>query len=284
MQDRGILSIRLVIQVLVALFVISFVGVLLQYGGVFQQNVVELPTNAEDLNLDGVVLSMKDERFQHTKKVLESLGMKVTQKVPPSYLSKDVDRGLESFVGSRAFHTSVFLKVWSNRMAFLDALEEFVQDSSCTDKTWRFFFEDDIAIHPSATSDRAKLLVAKGVKLAEKDGFLYLGICGPNCTLPGSRLDKEIEAARCAGTCAHAFGFQRWKAGEFLTEMSALTLKGPGGPVLLGFYFDRYMYEFGNQVHRIWVVGSNLKSPVTSVRDHYGLLFQDRALYPSTIG
>lgn len=282
-QERGVLSIRLVIQVLVALFVVSFVGVLLQYGGVFQQNAVEIFPNAEDLNLDGVVLSMKPERFQHTKEVLESIGLKVTQKVPPSYQSKDVDRSLESFVGSRAFHTSVFLKVWSNRMAFLEALEEFVQDSSITDKTWRFFFEDDISVHPTLTSDRSKLLVAKGIKLAEKDGFLYLGICGPNCTLPGSPLDKEIEAARCAGTCAHAFGFTRWKAGKFLTEMSALTLKGPAGPVLYGFYFDRYMYEYGNQVQRVWVVGSNLKSPVTSVNDHYGLLFQDRALYPSTI-
>lgn len=128
MQERGVLSIRLVIQVLVALFVVSFVGVLLQYGGVFQPNVVEM-FDAEDLNLDGVVLSMKPERFQHTKEVLESIGLKVTQKVPPSYQSKDVDRSLESFVGSRAFHTSVFLKVWSNRMAFLEALEEFVQDS-----------------------------------------------------------------------------------------------------------------------------------------------------------
>jgi len=128
------------------------------------------------------------------------------------------------------------------------------------------------------------VLVAKGLKLAEKDGFIYLGICGPDCSNPPSPLDKGVEAARCAGTCAHAFGFQQWKAGEFLTEMSGLTLKGVEGPVILGFYFDRYMYEYGKQVQKIWLVGSNLKSPVTSVLDHFGLLFQDRALYPSTIG
>lgn len=281
------MSIRLVISVLVALFVISFGGVVLHWGGVFRrvQSVVQQEEAAVvviDENLFGVVLSMKDERFLHTKDVLTSLGIKVAQKLPPSYLSKEVDIGLERFVGSRVHHNPAFLKVWSNRMAFIDSLEEFVQDSSCTRNTWRFFFEDDLARHPNVTSEKAKLLIAKGLKLAENDGLIYLGLCGPSCIEP-SVLDSGVEAARCAGTCAHAFGFQQWKAGEFLTEMSGLTLKGPEGPVILGFYFDRYLYEYGNQVRKIWLVGSNLRSPVTSVMDHFGLLFQDRELYPSTI-
>jgi hypothetical protein len=277
------MSIRLIIQVLIALFVISFGGLLLQYGGVFVP-AYEEPEEVVvgNLTFDGVVLSMKDDRFEHTRNVLTFLGINVVQKVPPSYLSKEVDRGLEQFVGSRVFHTSVFLKVWSNRMAFIDALEEFVQDSNCTSESWRFFFEDDIAVHPNITSERARVLLAKGVKLADKDGFMYLGICGPSCS-EARRIDKDVQAARCAGTCAHAFAFQRWKAGEFLTEMSGLTLKGVEGPVILGFYFDRYLYEYANQVQRIWVVGSNLKSPVESMFDHFGLLFQDRALYPTTI-
>lgn len=278
------MSIRLVIQVLVALFFISFGGLLLQWGGVFRHNLVELEEEVSgDLHLDGVVLSMKDERFLHTRDVLTTMGINIFQKVPPSYQSKEVDQGLERYVGSRNYHTSAFLKVWSNRMAFIDALEEFVQDSNCTRNTWRFFFEDDIAIHPDVTPERARVLVAKGLKLADKDGFLYLGICGPDCKDP-LLLGKGVQAARCAGTCAHAFGFQQWKAGEFLTEMSGLTLRGVEGPVILGFFFDRYMYEYGNQVQKVWVVGSNLKSPVRTVMDHFGLLFQDRALYPSTIG
>ncbi|KAG0554648.1 hypothetical protein M758_12G111800 [Ceratodon purpureus] len=283
MQERGqpVMSIRLIISVLIGLFVISFGGLLLQYGGVFVQTYTEEEV-AGNLIFDGVVLSMKDERFEHTRNVLTFLGIKVVQKVPPSFQSKEVDKGLELYVGSRGFHTSAFLKVWSNRMAFIDALEEFVQDSSCNAETWRFFFEDDIAIHPNITSARARVLLAKGVKLADKDGFMYLGICGPNCT-EARLIDNGVQAARCAGTCAHAFGFQRWKAAEFLTEMSGLTLKGVEGPVILGFYFDRYMYEYANQVQKIWVVGSNLKSPVQSVVDHFGLLFQDRAMYPTTI-
>jgi len=153
---------------------------------------------------------------------------------------------------------------------------------SCTRNTWRFFFEDDLAVHPNVTSENGKLLVVKGLKLAEKEGVIYLGLCGANCIEPRV-LDSGVQAARCAGTCAHAFGFQRWKAGEFLTEMSGLTLKGVEGPVILGFYFDRYLYEYGLQVQRIWLVGSNLKSPVTTVMDHFGLLFQDRERYPTTI-
>ena len=277
------MSIRIIIQLLVTLFVISFGGLLLQYGGVFVHTYEPEEEVAGNLTFDGIVLSMKDERFHHTRNVLTSLGIKVSQKIPPSYLSKEVDRGLEVYVGSRGFHTSAFLKVWSNRMAFIDALEEFVQDSNCTRNTWRFFFEDDIAIHPNITHARARVLIAKGVKLADEDGFMYLGICGPNCT-EARHLDKYVQAARCAGTCAHAFGFQQWKAAEFLTEMSGLTLKGVEGPVVLGFFFDRFMYEYGNQVRKIWVVGSNLKSPVETVFDHFGILFQDRAMFHTTIG
>lgn len=281
------MSIRLVIQVLVALFVVSFGGVLLRYGGVFwrMQDVVQQDEDVVAVNesLYGVVLSMKDERFLHTKNVLTSLGMEVVQKLPPSFLSKEVDRGLETFVGSRNYHTATFLKVWSNRMAFIDALEEFVQDTRTTPNTWRFFFEDDIGLHPNVTAERGRLLVAKGLKLADKGGFIYLGLCGPTCSEPPTQLDTDVEAARCAGTCAHAFGFQRRRAGEFLTEMSALTLTG-GDAVILGFYFDRYMYEYGNQVQQVWLVGSNLKSPIPSLSDHFGLLYQDRAMYPSTIG
>lgn len=274
------MSIRVIIQVLIALVLISFGTLLLQYEGVFVEPYEEEVVG--NLTFDGVVLSMNDVRFSHTRHVLALLGFKVARAIPPSYLSKEVDQGLERYVGSRGFHTSAFLKVWSNRMAFMKALEEFVHDSECTSDTWRFFFEDDIAIHPNVTSARGRLLLAIGVKLAEDDGFMFLGICGPNCT-EARLIDKNVEAARCAGTCAHAFGFQKWKAAAFLTEMNGLTLTGVEGPVVLGFFFDRYMYAYANQVRKAWVVGSNLRSPVRSVVDHFGLLFQDRTRFKTSI-
>lgn len=276
------MSIRFMIKVLFALALITLPVSLLRYRGAFRRT-PELETIIPTLR--GVVLSMNDDRFRHTQEVLTSLGIKVVQQTPPSYQSKDVDQGLEQHVGSRLYHNPAYLKVWSNRMAFIQSLEEFVQDSSCNDTTWRLFFEDDIAIHPGVPSAKeARELLAQGLKLAERDGFIYLGMCGAQCELEGKELGYGVNAARCAGTCAHAFGFQQKKAGQFLTEMSGLTLTGIEGPIVLGFYFDRYMYEYARQVQKVWVVGSNLVSPVRNMYDHVGILYQDRAKYPTTIG
>jgi hypothetical protein len=41
------------------------------------------------------------------------------------------------------------------------------------------------------------------------------------------------------------------------------------------------MRTYGEQVQRIWVLGSNLMSP--QVRNHFGLVYQDRTNYPSVI-
>lgn len=138
MKTRGqaTFGIRFLVHVLVALFVISFWGILLQYRG----RILEARRPEVGQILNGVVLSMKDVRFNHSRSVLQSLGIEVVQKVPPSFESKEVDQGLERHVGSRNYHTAMFLKVWSNRMAFLECMEEFVLDPTATTHTWRFFF------------------------------------------------------------------------------------------------------------------------------------------------
>ena len=77
-----------------------------------------------------------------------------------------------------------------------------------TPKKWRFFFEDDLALNPNITAEHGKVLIAKGLELADEDGFVYLGLCGPSCEDSRVILDQDVEAASCAGTWAHAFGFQ----------------------------------------------------------------------------
>lgn len=125
MKTRGqaTFGIRFLVHVLVALFVISFWGILLQYRG----RILEARRPEVGQILNGVVLSMKDVRFNHSRSVLQSLGIEVVQKVPPSFESKEVDQGLERHVGSRNYHTAMFLKVWSNRMAFLECMEEMLR-------------------------------------------------------------------------------------------------------------------------------------------------------------
>ena len=275
------------IRVFVVLVVLAFSsGLLLQTNvGVPQWNANSLNYAPERLGqtYDGIVLSLNNNCFTHTKGVLKKLDIRAVQKVPLSYRSEAVDKGLETFVGSRSYHKDEYLKVWSNRMAFIDSFEDFVFDTTCDHSTWRFFFEDDIQLHPSVSSREAKQILARGLALAHKDGAVYLGICGPKCS-DSQGLDKGVEARRCTGACAHAFGFQKWKMREFLSTMSGLSLLEPENPTFLaGIYLDRYLLAFGTQVHKIWVLGGNLKSPVGSVDDHFGMLYQDRATFHSEI-
>jgi hypothetical protein len=283
----SIMKIRPMIRVFVVLFVVAFTGMTLHLGGVFSSPPgwdAESGKHRQEVvgqTFNGVVLSMRDVRFNHTKHVLARLGINATQKVPHSFKSKEVDRSLEKFTGNRNYHTDLNLKVWSNRMAFIEVLEEFVLDTDAQYNSWRFFFEDDVELHPSLSDEEAQLVLARGMALANTDGIVFLGICGPSWgEIQG--LNEHVQAAKCAGTCAHAFGFQQWKAAKFLSLMTTLNLEG-GDPVVLGFYFDRYLHAFGRFVHQYWLLGSNLKSPVDSIWDHFGLLYQDRATFNSEI-
>jgi hypothetical protein len=196
---------------------------------------------------------------------------------------------LEKFSrGSREYHTDQNLKVFSNRMAFVSAMQAFVDDDSVGWDSWRFFFEDDISLHPSLTPDQAKEALAKGLALAAGDGAIYLGICGPKCSAGAVHLrikrrsnahSVSVDAAQCSGTCAHAFGFKKWKAIGFLLHMNNLEMESEYKRM----YFDRVLLAYALQVHRIWVVGSNLRSPAKGISDHFGILFQDRDAFHSTI-
>jgi hypothetical protein len=222
--------------------------------------------------IDGVVLSMRPDRFNHAQHVLTQLGLRVVQREPPSFQSVEVNRSLEAFIGSRDQHSPTSLKAWSNQMAFEGALEEFAVEEARS-KRWRFFLEDDVALHPDVTYEHTKVLIAKGLGIADGDGFVYLGICGPSCE--GSRvLEGQVEAARCAGPCSHAFGFQAWAAAQFLEYVRSSETRN--------IYMDQNLLNYGRQVKKAWVLGSNLKSPVAG--DHVGLLYQDRLTFPTTMG
>lgn len=240
--------------------------------------------------LEGVVLSMKAERFSHTREVLhKNLNITVTQYIPLQYNSPEVEQALEKFFqGSQEYHTDQNLKVFSNRMAFVSAMQAFVDNDSVGWDSWRFFFEDDISLHPSLTPDRAKEALAKGLALAAGDGAIYLGICGPTCSAGAVHLHIErrsnahsvsVDAAQCSGTCAHAFGFKKWKAIGFLLHMNKLEMESEYKRM----YFDQVLVAYALQVHRIWVVGSNLQSPAKGMSNHFGILFQDRDAFHSTI-
>ena len=231
--------------------------------------------------LHGYIVSNKEHRYNSSKKVLEKLGLVTHQYVPLSYKSDTIRKAMEEFhAGNRRYQTDTYKKVFSNRMAFTDMFQQFVDDPQAARASWRFFFEDDVALHPSLTTSLAHKVLAQGLEIAAGDGILYLGICGPRlCEKKKVVLSPPIEAMRCAGACTHAFGLTKWKTGQFLAYMDKLKMHKNAN--VTSMYFDQLMRTYGEQVHRIWVLGSNLRSP--QMVNHFGLVFQDRTNYPSVI-
>lgn len=223
----------------------------------------------------GYVVSNKEQRYNHSKAVLEKLGIVSHQYVPLSYKSDAIRQAMEEYRAANHKYrlTDRYKKVFSNRMAFTYLFQQFVDDPHAAVDSWRFFFEDDVALHPSLTKSFAQQVLARGLEVASGDGILYLGICGPKDCKKKVVLASHVEAKQCAGACTHAFGLTKWKTRSFLSYMDKLNVTS--------MYFDQFMRTFGEQVHKIWVLGSNLKSPQT--KNHYGLVFQDRTHYPSII-
>lgn len=231
-------------------------------------------TEFDYTKLHGYIVSNKEQRYNHSKAVLAMLGIVSHQYMPLSYKSDAIEKAMEDYrAGNRKHRNDRYKKVLSNRMAFTYLFQQFVDDSHAAPHSWRFFFEDDVALHPSLNKSLAEKVLAKGLEVAARDGIMYLGICGPRDCKKKVVLASPVEAKQCAGACTHAFGLTKWKTRSFLTDMNKLNVSS--------MYFDQVMRTFGEQVHKIWVLGSNLKSP--QAKNHYGLVFQDRRSYPSII-
>lgn len=230
--------------------------------------------------LHGYIVSNKAQRFNNSKGALDILGIEAHQYIPPHYKSEAVLQEMKTFLrGEDKYLIDRHKKTFSNRMAFTKLFQQFVADPTADLGTWRFFFEDDIAVHPFLTETLARDAIARGLEVADGDGMLYLGICGPRLCRDKVVLSPPVEGKRCAGACTHAFALTKWKAGGFLAHFDNIRL--PENDHAMGIYFDQLMRLYGEQVHPIWVLGSNLRSP--QAKDHFGLVYQDRKNYPSVI-
>jgi hypothetical protein len=230
----------------------------------------------------GYILSSKlDRRYNSSMKVLSELNIQLVERmVPFPWDSERVDKALERYAGSRKFNTERFLRSYSNQLTFVNYFRKFVNDKSAKLDSWRFFFENDIALHPAVTAHEARAAILEGMQLAAADGMLYLGICGPRgCEAKTQLASTGLEASRCSGCCSHAFGFTKWKAAAFLSVLPKFQIR----PKVNGIHIDLVFMHYSNLVHKNWYLGSSLKSPVKSVRDHFGILYQDRNHFNSTI-
>lgn len=237
--------------------------------------------------LHGYILSAVKSRYEYASSVLQKFNIIPHHYVPYSYKSQLVYDEMESYNNSTMFHGDPHnLKMFSHRMAHTGMLYDFVNDHTAKMNSWRFFFEDDIEIHPNVSAAEARASLAKGLELGSGDGILYLGICGPGkVTEPPESLTPGIFARRTHGTCTHAYGVTKWRAQGMLSHIDKVKLRVPPGskdPRKGYMFYDFVTRAYGETVTKAWILGMNLKSPVPDV-NHWGLVYQDRLKYPSFI-
>ena len=136
-----------------------------------------------------------------------------------------------------------------------------------------YFFEDDIAHHLDKGL-HYPAIIFRAMEIAEADGVMYLGACGPQRT-GDVYYHNSVESVRIQGRCAHAFGVAKWRVESFLKELS--LLKGDADML----YLDVQLSVFA-MTKPILLVGSNLTSPFAV--DHFGLFWQDRFTFQTGIG
>ena len=227
--------------------------------------------------LRATVMSNNLTRYNRTHAILLRHRFRVELMEPIDYQSVRIDRWATDNNISLP-NDARMRKTLSNRLTFHDMITNFAREpghvSNSTD--WMFFFEDDINDHPGVHVHRA---IVQGMHISAVDGILYLGICSPRCELGSNHTIQGVEYSRCHGNCAHAFGVAKWKCSRIIPLFLILQKEYSTGTHML--YFDQGLHKYGEKVNPIFVVGTNLASPVDA--RHFGLFYQDRGIFHSQI-
>ena len=171
------------------------------------------------------------------------------------------------------FGTSRNEKTLSNKVALLTALERIHLGS----KPWGYIFEDDITQHELSKESLKNLIVHERTSPL----FQYLGVCTPK--------NKTPERLMC-GRCAHAMGFSKQGAEEFLRfsrqseSINILDLYDHKSDIIprQEVYFDKLIEAWCLQKGGFPVLGPLRKSREGD-EGHFGTFIQDRTKFESYI-
>jgi hypothetical protein len=186
-------------------------------------------------------------------------------------------------------HTSTVMlqrKFSSNLLAFVHLWTYKIPDQSQNPYEWSFIFEDDVnfiqaekVLLPNFIASMKEFMYTPEIHM--KDGFFYLGICGP--TYPNdsqiiiSRNSKiALYSEKGYGYCLHASAITAKRARLFWTEISSYR-PNPTESSLdyqVRMYSNRsrnFFYTFGTSFHH---------PPKTG---HYGIAYQDRGIFSTTV-
>lgn len=150
-------------------------------------------------------------------------------------------------------------KVRSNMLAQEDIFEKIAG----FDTEYVFVFEDDISSH-NLSKEHAELELNRTYirTLLHNLPLFYIGICGR----------WRLSPHRYHGRCAHGYAVRPQRARYLLNATREYSSD----------YMDVRLDNLGMKLGGFFVAGENIKSP--QAKDHYGLLYQDRKTFPTTIG
>lgn len=303
-------------QVLVLLLIIIAISTdELQQG----QQLCHIVKNSTTVHpIRATVLSVNTERYTNCKSVLEDKfnGLVVNRYYPIPWDAEaleqryrhdyqqflnckrtaDGERVWDSDADDKQVLSVVEKKVISNMIGFIDLLFDFAAEprNVSDENDWMLIFEDDIGVHPGAREPTCDVL--QGLEMAKREGLAFLGRCGKlKCNKAEKRTGEaatgsETKISRCFdGTCAHAWAVTKWKAR--LIPGAALALICQASQPA---YMDVGLLLISQKIHPTVFIGENLDAFHEVYKgngkfakpedDHSGLVFQDRAKYPTTIG
>ena len=178
-------------------------------------------------------------------------------------------------------------KYSSNQLAFIDLWSYVIPKHSMRDELqWSFIFEDDVNFNnasevflPNYISALQELMKDPDVQL--KDGFIYLGICGPmflNTTHPliANNTNGTLFSQKGYGFCLHSSGITARRSKLFWSEIASYRPNIPDAS--LDLQLRDYSVRSKNYFRTF---GSNFLYPPGT--GHYGVAYQDRGRFSTTV-
>jgi len=228
------------------------------------------------------VLSTNHTRWLRTSALLERCGLHAILVTPMALHTRVLD------LESRLWPVDVMKtmrKTLSNKLTHISLWRSISSDQSLPDNGFSLVFEDDVSLDARVEENNVLQIVETTARLAQDAGLFYLGICGPVCDDHVDRL-AGVSYGRCVGRCAHAYGVHKWRGAWLYEELAAATEKSRHLHSFEHTFYADVFLHFGSELMPDFpkpVVGGADCNDARGARDHWGIFFQDRTLFPSQI-
>ena len=228
------------------------------------------------------VISGIDDRWQHTRDVLQAVGFAKPHRFVPveaSQANADAESRAEAYDAVVNTSSIVSQRQLAIRATFF-RLFQAVAVLSIEEDDFAYLFEDDVAVHPSVSRRKLASILDFSSSLARKDGLLYLGSCAPQCDGKLTRTHDEVTYAKCSCFCTHALAVTRRRARSLAGDLHSNMVEH-GIVSSTSHVHDDLLRHYSMYRNFSWVAGINLVSPENA--GHLGVFYQNRLRFPSLV-